>query len=388
MKKILIVVTLIILGSLKLQGQTYSDLLTNELTNHFEASGIPGFSVALVNQNKVLYQNGFGLSNKKQDKNYGIMTVQNLGSVSKTIVGLALVKAIADGKLTLDTKINDILPFKVFNPYFKDSPILVRHLANHTSGILDTKNYGRSYILNSNFEPSEDVHKDYLAFLKSHESIPLKNFLFNILNEKGEWYRKKNFLKTAPGSNKKYANLNAALMAYLIEIATETPFDEYTQAKIFSPLAMINTSWKINDSMRSELATPYFPNGTEVPRYRLITFPDGGLFSSTSDLSIFLQEMIKAYSGSSDYLLPEYAKMLLPGDGDKNRAFWGMGVTSRNIGHGGSDPGVQTDLQFNADSKVGRIIMANVNAEDNEELWKQYRKIHEILEKYEQKLNN
>ena len=77
---------------------------------------------------------------------------------------------------------------------------------------------------------------------------------------------------------------------------------------------------------------------------------------------------------------------MLPGDDDKDRAFWGMGEISRNIGHGGSDPGVQTDLQFNADYKVGRIILTNVNAEDNEILWEQYRGIHQILAKYEQKL--
>ena len=62
-----------------------------------------------------------------------------------------------------------------------------------------------------------------------------------------------------------------------------------------------------------------------------------------------------------------------------------MGVKSRNIGHGGSDPGIQTDMQFNADTKIGRIIFTNVNAEDNEALWEEYRGIHKILAKYEAK---
>lgn len=134
------------------------------------------------------------------------------------------------------------------------------------------------------------------------------------------------------------------------------------------------------------MATGYFPVGKQVPRYQLITYPDGGLLSNVDDLSIYLREMITAYSGNSTYLETEFARLMLPGDDDSNRLFWGMGAKSRNIGHGGSDPGVQADLQFNADRKIGRIILTNVNAEDSETLWNQYQGIHKILAKYENKL--
>lgn len=381
--------TFLVIGifiSIGVRAQNYSDTLTLELTNHFNSSDLPGFSVAIVSENDVLYKNSFGFANKESQLDFETKTIQNLGSVSKTVVGLALIKAIEDGKLTMDTEVNDILPFQVVNPFFKDSPILISHLANHSSTILDTKNYGRTYILNENFIENENIHKGFLGFLRSHRSMELKDFLFNVMNKDGDWYHKKNFLKAEPGSTKEYSNLNAALTAYIIEIATETPFEEYTQANIFEPLGMYNTSWKIEKEHIGKMSTPYFPEGKQVPRYQLITYPDGGLFTNTEDLSNYLQEMIKAYSGNSNYLSTEYAKLMLPGDDDMNRAFWGMGEQSRNIGHGGSDPGVQTDLQFNADRKIGRIILTNVNAEDNEALWKQYRGIHDILEKYENTL--
>lgn len=372
--------------SIEVMAQNYSDSLTMELTNHFNSSDLPGFSVAIVNEHRVLYEKGFGYANKEKQKGFEVRTAQNLGSVSKTVVGLALIKAIEDGKLTMDTEINEILPFQVVNPFFKESPILIHHLASHTSSILDTKHYGKTYIIDESTVNSENVHQDFLGFLKSHAPIELKDFLFNILNKEGEWNRKKNFSKTKPGTVKGYSNLNAALIAYIIELATDTPFKEYTQAAIFEPLDMLSTAWNIEGKNQDQLATPYFPAGKQVPRYKLITYPDGGLFSSTADLSNYLREMIKAYSGNSTYLPLEYAKLMLPGDDDKNRAFWGMGEKSRNIGHGGSDPGVQTDMQFNADSKVGRIILTNVNAEDNDILWEQYRGIHQILAKYEKKL--
>lgn len=366
-------------------GQNNSDLLTTELKKHFEQSDLPGFAVSVVNEKGILYQQEFGYANKEEKRLFSINTVENLGSVSKTVVGLALIKAIEDEKLSLETKISDYLPFNVINPYYPDSPILVRHLANHTSSILDTKNYGKSYILAENTTNTENVHQDFLNFISNHKKIPMKIFLSNILEKGGDWYKKKNYLKSKPGTEQEYSNLNAALVALIIEKATGVSFKEYTKNKIFEPLKMTSTSWSIQETSNNNFATNYFPNGQIVPRYNLITYPDGGLYSSVSDLSQYLNEIIKAYSGKSDFLKPEYAKLLLPGDEDKNRAFWGMGQKSRNIGHGGSDPGVQTDLQFNADSKIGRIIITNVNAEDNENLWRQYRQIHNIIAKYESK---
>jgi len=346
-----------------LGAQNYSDTLTMELTKHFNLSDLPGCSVSLVSENEVLYENSFGFANKENQINFESSTILNLGSVTKTVVGLALVKAIADGKLTMD-----------------------RHLANHTSSIRDSKHYGKTYILGENFVENENTHQGFLGFLKSHTSLEMKDFIFNILNKKGDWYRKKNFSKMKPGTHKEYSNLNAALTAYIIEIATEMPFEEYTQIKIFDPLGMQSTSWTIKKEQIDKMATRYFPAGKQVPNYRLITYPDGGLYSNTTDLSKYLMEMIKAYSGNSTYLPLEYAKLMLPGDDDNNRTFWGIRKKNRTIGHEGSDPGTQTDLRFKADRKIGRIILTNVNAEDNEIMYQQYRGIHDILSKYEDKL--
>jgi len=385
MKKNMILI-LGIFFAIGVSGQNYSDSLTMEFTRHFASSNLPGFSVALVVEDEVLYKNSFGFANKENQIDFETTTIQNLGSVSKTVVGLALVKAIEDGKLSMDTEINDILPFKVQNPRYKKTPILIRHLATHTSSILDTKHYRKSYVKDENIENEGKVNRDFVNFLKLHKNISLKDFLFKILNKKGKWYKRKNFLKAKPGTQKEYSNLNAALAAYIIEIATETPFEEYTKKKIFEPLKMQNTYWNTKGKETTQLATLYFPKGTVVPRYRLITYPDGGLHSNSDDLVMLLKEVIKAYSDNSTYLPLKYAKLLLPGDNDMNRAFWGMRERNRTIGHEGSDPGTQTDMRFKADTKIGRIILTNVNAEDNEVMYQQFLGIHDILDKYEHKL--
>jgi len=64
------------------------------------ASNLPGFAVVIVNEKGILYQQGLGYANKRTKQSFELTTMQKLGSTSKTVVGLALVKAIQDGKLT------------------------------------------------------------------------------------------------------------------------------------------------------------------------------------------------------------------------------------------------------------------------------------------------
>ncbi|MEQ9404269.1 MAG: serine hydrolase domain-containing protein [Cyclobacteriaceae bacterium] len=382
---IMLISTILMVGNA--HGQLKSDSPDLELKELYESSDLPGFAVAIVNHEGVLYQGAFGYADLDSRRPYTINTLQNIGSVTKTFVGLAVIHAIEDEVLSMNMPINDLLPFDVVNPYFQESPILLRHLLNHTSGIVDSKYYGKSYLSEEGEKKRAGIHEGYLSFIEKNERISLAEFLERILSADGKWYRKKNFKTAEPGLAMEYSNLNAALAAYLVELATKTPFDEYVQEEILNPLEMNNSGWRRSDINRENQAALYFPGKQIVPHYSLITYPDGGLISSVNDLSGYLVEMIKAFSGKSNYLKGPYARMLLPGDSDGDRAFWGMGEKSKNIGHGGSDPGVQTDMQFNAYSRIGRIIFTNVNAEDNEELEKQYRQIHTILSKYESGIN-
>ena len=70
-----------------------SNEITNKLDSIQEAGAIQGFGVAIVNEEGPLYQQGFGTADKTIDKAYTINTLQNIASVSKTMIGIALLKA-------------------------------------------------------------------------------------------------------------------------------------------------------------------------------------------------------------------------------------------------------------------------------------------------------
>ena len=88
------------------QSDVQKDSLTTEITD-FSKNGIfNGFAVSIVNEKGTLYQKGFGFSDVAQNKEYTDSTIQNIGSISKTFVGIALLKAQELGKLKLDDSIS------------------------------------------------------------------------------------------------------------------------------------------------------------------------------------------------------------------------------------------------------------------------------------------
>lgn len=118
-------------------GQSRFDTLTRALERVYQRDSLPGLSVVLVNEKKIIYQHSFGYANIEQQIKYSARSIQNIGSVSKTFAAIALMKAVELGYFDLDTEINMILPFKVVNPNAPTSQITVRQLATHTSGIID-----------------------------------------------------------------------------------------------------------------------------------------------------------------------------------------------------------------------------------------------------------
>ena len=98
---------------------------------------IVGIGAAIILNNKVVWTKGYGFADKANATPFTTNTIMNIGSISKTVTGVALMRAVQDGKLSLDEDINVNLPFKVINPFFPKEKITLRHLATHTSGITD-----------------------------------------------------------------------------------------------------------------------------------------------------------------------------------------------------------------------------------------------------------
>jgi len=384
MKKIMLILFVGILFSCKEKPNTekvslngneiIADSLTSELNEIYKQGYINGLSVAIVNDNKILYQNGIGYSDIKTKKQYTEKTIQNIASISKTLLGISLLKAQELGKLNLDDPIEKYLPFKVRNPYHPEIPITINHLATHTSTIRDTEFYdSKCYVLKEN---GIGENEDFSKFNSPDSKIPMIDFLKKILLKDEELYKKEGFLEKKPGELFEYTNIGATLAAVTLEMATGEKYDDFTTKYILEPLKMSNSGWtfdKIDFSKHSRL---YQNTETEYPFYTLITYPDGGLITSANDLSKYLTELIKGYSGNGTLLNSDNYKILFKAQlneenfidrdaedyyDEYNTGIF-MGFTPNGyIGHTGGDPGVSSYMFFNPESKIGRILIINTD---------------------------
>ena len=83
-----------------------------------DEAGIVGLGAAIIVDKKVVWMKGYGFADRARAVPFTPDTVMNIGSISKTFTGVALMHAVQEGKLSLDEDINAYLPFKVVNPHY------------------------------------------------------------------------------------------------------------------------------------------------------------------------------------------------------------------------------------------------------------------------------
>ena len=378
--------------------QAMKDSLTADMQSIHERGFINGFGVAIVTENGSIYSEGFGYADIKNNQSYTKNTIQNIGSVSKTFIGVALLKAQELNKLKLDDPINQYLPFEIHNPIFPDTEITLRHLATHTSTIRDTDDYNqKSYVLKDSAGPSE-VAGISERFNPVEDHISLMDFMEKLLSDQGEWYRQEQFLESKPGEIYEYSNIGAALAAAVIEMATNTSFNAFATEHILKPLNMTSSGWSFQDIDLQDHSVLYADPETELPRYSLITYPDGGLITSPADLAKYLTELIRGYSGNGSLLngdsYQELFRIQLEDhqflerdveddyDDEYNTGIF-MGYSPKGyIGHMGGDPGIASYMFFNPTTKTGRIIMINTTVRNSDGV-DQFYAIWDTLGEYE-----
>ena len=337
------------------------DSIDRTIERRMQEARIVGLGAAIIVNRKVVWTKGYGFADKERARPFRPNTIMNIGSISKTITGAALMRAVQDGKLSLDDDINKHLPFKVANPYFPNESITLRQLATHTSSIKD-----RGSVYAGAYHFGRD----------SPET--LGEFLHDYFASGGKNYSKENFLDAKPGRHREYSNIAAALAGYIVELAVGEKFNAYTRRTIFAPLRMHDTGWLMSEVDLTRHSNLYIAQGLALPieLYGLSTYPDGGLRTSVEDLSRFFIALLNdgAFDGvrilqknSVDEMLRfQYGaanrpdNVELSGAGSVNSGiFWATKESLTRIGHNGADPGLVTMMLSDVDKQIGVILFVN-----------------------------
>ena len=338
-----------------------SESLDTSIRRHMADAGIMGIGAAIIVDGKRVWSKGYGWADKAQQRAFTPDTVMNIGSISKTVTGMAMMRAVQDGKLSLDVDINAYLPFEIRNPFHPNAVITLRQLATHTASLTDRWT----------------VYQD-TYYYNGDEPEVLADFLRSYFAPEGAHYATENFLNYLPGTHREYSNIGAALAGYIVERAVGESLNSYTRRHFFEPLQMQNSSWLLSEIGANRHATLYIAqNGltTPIPLYRSTTYPDGGLRTSVSDLSKLFITLLNggSYNGTrildqalvTEMLRFQYTEANKPANVDLREdnagLFWSTKFNVTRIGHGGSDPGLKTEMLASLDKDVGLVLFSNTS---------------------------
>lgn len=347
-------------------GNQDSNEIDAFVTSKMAEAGIMGIGTAVLVDRKIVWSQGYGYSDYKKSVPFTPDTIMNVGSIAKTFTGVAMMKAVQDGKLSLDADINMYLPFRVVNPRHPNSRITLRHLATHTSGITD-----RWEVYSKQYHYGEESPLSLEAFLKGY------------FESDGQDYSQDNYNEGKPGQHRDYSNIGAALAGYIVERATGEPLNAYTRQHIFEPLGMKNTGWFLSEVDMTRHSTLFVSqNGFTIPiqHYSGTTYPDGGIRTSVSDLSKFFAVLLNEGEFSGGQILERKTIQEMtrfqfsdgnrpenfPAEDGNSGLFWRTKFNGTRMGHGGNDPGLQTEMLCNLGRDVGLILFINTSLSGEE----------------------
>jgi len=229
-------------------------------------SGIPGASVTVLRNGRMIWSEGLGFADIENDLRVTPLTKFRIGSVSKSITAVALEELVEEGKLDLDAPIQNYVPaFPV-----KGYPITARELAGHLAGI-------RHYRGDEFYS-----QRHYASVNQSLDIFKNDSLLFR------------------PGDKYSYSTYGFVLLSAVIEGAAGEPFLSYVKRRVFMPIGMRNTTAEFPDSIISYRSRFYTRADSLSP---IVNAPSvdnsnkwagGGFISTTQDLARFGQAMLDA----------------------------------------------------------------------------------------------
>ena len=351
------VVTIIVIFSIFITGflitqdpeQQALDSLDRNIRDVMNDQHVPGLAACSIKNGEVVWMGTYGYANFDQNITVNPDTIFMLGSISKIVTGLALMQLNEEGLIGLDEDINDHFVFDVVHPDYPETAITPRMLLSHVSSIRDNW---------SVLGPLEVSGMD--------TPLSLEEFIQSYLTPSGVHYYDANFIDSEPGTQYEYTNVGATLIAYLVEMVSNTTFEEYCQQHIFEPLGMNETSWFMSNLDTEKIAMPYLYSGSSfIPygHYSSAVYPCGFMRTSVHQLALLLAALMEYGTiGTTTILNNNTLQTMMTIHYPSLVSNYGLFLENFGVlwGHGGSGPGVATRMFFYPEAHEGVIVMMNI----------------------------
>lgn len=312
------------------------------LQDRMAAYHVPGVSIAVIHNGSIEWAQGFGVAQVGR----GPITADTLfqaGSISKPVAAMAALHLVEQGKLTLDSDVNQALTsWKI--PASAAAPgavVTLRELLSHTAGL--TVHGFPGYAAGAPIPTLVQV----LDGEKPANTAPVR-------------------LEAAPGSRWKYSGGGYTVMQQLLLDVSHQPFPKLMHDTVLAPIGMTRSTYEqpLPTELRSGAATPYKANGARIDG-GFHTYPEmaaAGLWTTPTDLARYAIEIQRSLRGDANRVLSaEMTKqMLVAGQGSHGLGL-PIGGTPENpfFSHGGIDEGFEAVLVAYQKIGDGAVIMTN-----------------------------
>lgn len=242
------------------------------------AKSLTGAIAVIVKDDQIILNKGYGYADVKTKKPIDPKTTLfRMASITKSVTSTAVMQLAEQGKLDIHKDITTYMPdIKIKNE--TGVPVTAAHLMSHTTGFDFTDS-------TANVIPQEDG------------TIPLGDFIRantpSVIRTPGEAYR--------------YDNIAFTMQGYIVQNVSKEPFEEYLDNHIFKPLNMTHTSLELTPEVIANLATGYNQEQKPHPVYPNVPTiaPEGGMFSSGSDMANYMIAMLNGGKFGDTRILEE-----------------------------------------------------------------------------------
>jgi len=299
----------------------------------------PGCAVGASVNGKLVVNKAYGMADLEHDVPNTAETIFEAGSVSKQFTAAGVLLLAREGKLSLDD------PVRKYVPELPDygSPILIRHMLTHMSGLRD---WGSVMAIAGWPRTSRVYTHAHVLDIVSRQSMP--NF--------------------PAGTQYSYSNTGYNLAAIIIARVTGKPFAEFEQERLFKPLGMTHTSWR-DDFTRvvkgRAIAYEARPDGFHQDMPFENIHGNGGLLTTVGDLLKWNQHFTTpGIIGDTSFVKAQETVGIF---NNNQPGTYAMGLVVgtyrgvKQIDHSGSTAGYRAHLARYPDQGLSVAVLCNVS---------------------------
>jgi CubicO group peptidase (beta-lactamase class C family) len=347
MKRLFVICGLCLLATLAVltqnEGASISD--TAAMQQLLQKFNVPGVSIAIIKDFKIETALAYGIADVETGAKVTTATMFQAASISKPVSAMASLKAVQDGKFSLDQDINTILKsWKLpMGPFANGPPVTPRMLMSHTSGTGDAFGF-------PGYSPGAPL-----------PTIP------QILDGVSPSNLRAVRLERAPLAGFEYSGGAVVIQQLALMDALGKPFDQIARESVLVPIGMTNSTYEqpLPPARQGQAARAHNPQGQRAddPWHVYPEQAAAGLWTTPTDLAKFAIEVQLSVQGRSMRVLSQAMarEMITPvGVGP-----FAVGFQISKLGegwyfeHGGSNFGFQCDLVAHRIKGYGAAIMTN-----------------------------